>query len=233
MAFQTKQLYRGLNGAELKTIIPARVAEAMNQDNALNIARGFPLLRYEVTIKLIPYRSAGQDRDGKPVDLPDTAIVYQVEGEQFIPVDTAALELEEISPLYGRDADPQDLRRLAQQGTVESMRTNTGELVDVRTKPGTTELVAAPLVRIPDAPPVPPPPPLTQPEVTAAQQTSAGEDPDKTYEIEEGRWAKAHQDAGIERAVKNAVDDPSAALNSAPGRVSIVTSEGVRRGRGR
>jgi len=128
------------------------------------------------------------------------------------------------------------LRRLAQQGTVESMRTNTGELVDVRTKPGTNEPAAAPLVRIPDAPPIPPPPPLTQPEVTAAQQVStasAGEDPDKTYEIEESRWASSHQDAGIERAVKNAVDDPAAALNSAPGRVSIITPEGVRRGRGR
>ena len=79
--FQTKRIYRGLNGGELKQILPQRVAEAMSTDNAVNVTRGFPLLKYEVKITLAPYRAAGTTREGLPVDLPDTAIVYEVEGE--------------------------------------------------------------------------------------------------------------------------------------------------------
>jgi hypothetical protein len=233
MAFQTKRIYRPVNGQELKDIIPARVREAMLLDNTVNITRGFPLLKYEVKITLTPYRSAGMTREGIPVDLPDTSIVYEVAGEYFTPFEPAAVELVEESPLYGREADPQGLRTLAGLGTIESVRTSTGELVDVRTKPGSKEPdVPPPLVTIPDAPPVPPPPPLLQSEVTTAQQVAPNEDPDTTYKIEESRWAGSHEDPAIARAVKAALDDPSAALKSAPGRVSIVGEGGTRR-RGR
>ena len=230
--FQTKRIYRGLNGGELKQILPQRVAEAMSTDNAVNVTRGFPLLKYEVKITLTPYRAAGTTREGLPVDLPDTAIVYEVEGEYFVPVEFAALELVEESPLYGREADPQELRQLAGLGTIESMRTNTGELVDVYTKPGGKDpLVEPPLVRIPDEPPPVPLAPLVQTEVTAAQQVAPNEDPDATYKIEEQRWAGSHEDPSISRAVKAALDDPAAAMRSAPGRVSIVGQN--RPGRGR
>ena len=88
--FQTKRIYRPVNGQELKDIIPARVREAMMLDNTLNVARGFPLLKYEVKVTLTPYRSAGMTREGVPVDLPDTAIVYEVDGQFFTPFEPAA-----------------------------------------------------------------------------------------------------------------------------------------------
>ena len=230
MAFQTKRIYRPISGGELKDIVPARVREAMLLDNTVNIARGFPLLRYEVRITLTPYRSAGMTCEGVPVDLPNTAIVYEVEGQYFTPFEPAALELVEESPLYGREDDPQELRALAGLGTIESIRTNTGELVDVRTKPGSKEPeVPPPLVTIPDAPPEPLPPPLIQSEVTAAQQVAPNEDPETTYKVEEQRWAGSHEDPAIGKAVKAALDDPAAALRSAPGRVSIVGEGGTRR----
>jgi hypothetical protein len=230
--FQTKRIYRPVNGQELKDIIPARVKEAMLLDNTVNIARGFPLLKYEVKITLTPYRSAGMTREGVPVDLPDTAIVYEVDGQFFTPFEPAAVELVETSPLYGREEDPQALRTLAGLGTIESIRTNVGELVDVRTKPGSKEPdVPPPLVKIPDEPPVPPEPPLMQTEVTTAQQVAPNEDPDTTYKVEEQRWAGSHEDPAIGKAVKAALDDPSAALKSAPGRVSIVGEGGTRRRR--
>ena len=223
MAFQTKRIYRPVNGQELKDIIPARVRECMMLDNTVNITRGFPLLKYKITVELIPYHSAGLSREGVPVDLPDTAIVYEVDGQYFTPFEPAALELVEESPLYGREDDPQNLRSLAGLGTIESIRTSTGELVDVRTKPGSKEPdVPPPLVTIPDAPPVPPPPPLMQSEVTVAQQVAPNEDPDTTYKIEESRWAGSHEDPAIGKAVKAALDDPEAAMKAAAGRVSIV-----------
>lgn len=220
MAFTAKRIYRGLNGAELKEILPQRVREAMSLDNTVNVARGFPLLRYTVRIELIPYRSAGQDRAGLEQLAPDKSIVYECDGEYFVPVETEALALEEESPIYGKEADPQELRTLAGLGTVESIRTNTGELVDVRTKPG--EKPNAPAVRIPDeAAPLPAP----------AAPFDPNEDAKKTYEIEEQRWRASHPDDGIEKAIRDASFDPAGALKSAPGRVSIVGSGGIYRGR--
>jgi hypothetical protein len=233
MAFQTKRIYRALNGGELKQIMLQRLTEAMSLDNTVNIVRGFPLLKYEVRVALTPYRSAGVDRSGAPIDVPDGAVVYEVNGEYFTPVEAAALELVEESPLYGREADPQELRTLAGMGTIETVRTNTGELVDVRTKPGSLEpAVEPPKVTIPDTPPPPPVPPLTQQEVTKALETTGAEDADTTYKIEEQRWAGSHTDPALERAIKSAVDDPQGAMRAAPGRVSIVGGEkGPRHGR--
>jgi len=240
MNFQVKRVYRPLSGGEFKGdpekldgILPRRLAYVMSLDNAVNMARGFPLIKYKITVELIPYRSAGMSRDGLPVDLPDTAIVYEVDGVYFVPVEFAALELVEESPLYGREADPQELRTLAGMGTIETVRTNTGELVDVRTKPGSLEpAVEPPKVTIPDTPPPPPVPPLTQQEVTKALETTGAEDADTTYKIEEQRWAGSHTDPALERAIKSAVDDPQGAMRAAPGRVSIVGGEkGPRHGR--
>jgi hypothetical protein len=204
VAFESKKVYRALNGNEVKTIMSQRVLAAMLEDNAVNMARSFPLLRYEISIKLTPYQAAGS---GEPK--PEKDITYEVDGAVFIPVLEQAVELVENSPLYGREADPQALRELAQQGTVETTRTNTGELVDVRSKPGSkTEPAVEP-------PPVVIKEPQSWPD---GQQPGAGESADETLKIEEARWAQRKPDEAVEKAVETR--DPS----YAPGRVSTIRS---------
>ena len=58
MPFESRKVYRALNGEEIKTIMSQRVLAAMQMDNALNIARAFPLIRYEITVRLTPYQLA-------------------------------------------------------------------------------------------------------------------------------------------------------------------------------
>ena len=181
MAFESRKVYRALNGAEIKTIISQRVLAAMMEDNALNMARSFPLLQYEVTVKLTPYHQAGPN-DVKP----DPDITYQVDGAVFSPVEAEpSVVLVEKSPIYGKEADPQELRKLAEQGTVETTRTNTGELVDVRSKPGSK---TEPAVE-------PPPVQIVEPQSWADGKAPAAgsllETAEETAEIEAARWRGA------------------------------------------
>ena len=207
MPFESRKVYRALNGEEIKTIMSQRVLAAMQMDNALNIARAFPLIRYEITVRLTPYQLAGKDAK------PDVDVVYEVDGSVYVPSNAEpTVELVESSPLYGVEADPQELRRLAEQGTVETARTSTGELVDVRTKPGTKEPPVMPESVTPAAEPPPP----------------ADEDPAQTYAAEEQRW-KSRKDPEVERATSMALRnfEESGEIKHpgiAAGRVSIIKS---------
>jgi hypothetical protein len=216
MAFETKRIYRAANGHELKTIMSQRVLAAMQEDNALNMARAFPLLRYEVRVKLTPYHQAG------PNDVhADADINYEIDGCVYIPSNTEpALELVETSPIYGKEADPQELRKLAEQGTVETAYTNTGEKVDVRTRPGTAE------------PPEMPPAVITQPQSWPAEKPEppppVDERPEDTLAAEEARW-RNRRDPEVERATSIAVRNFEEAgeiklPKEAAGRVSIIRS---------
>jgi hypothetical protein len=199
MAFEQRKVYRALNGHELKKIVAQRVEAALGEDNALNMARAFPLLRYEISVKLTPYHAAGA---GEPK--PDPDICYSIDGAVLVPVMEQAVELVEASPLYGREADPQALRTLAEQGTVETMRTNTGELVDVRSKPGSR---TEPAVDTPAADGKAP-----------GDAGSPGETKEETEAIEAQRWQQKKPDNAVEKAIETR--DPS----YAPGRVSVIKS---------
>ena len=205
MAFETR-IYRPVNAAEWKQIMVARIQAALDADSTLNIMRSFPLFSYRISIALTPYRNQGTDQQGKTLPpLPGNAIAYECEGEVFIPVFESAVELVEESPVYGHDADPQQLRTAAAMPTVETARSSIGEIVDVRVPPPvkkTVELEPAEPFE-PTAPPVP-----IAPEEKA----------DDTIRVEEGRWSAAHSDAKSEAAVEHR--DPSLA----PGRVSVIKS---------
>ena len=212
--FETKKIYRAIDGSEIKKIMSQRILEAMSQDNTLNIARAFPLLKYQISVKLTPYHTAGA---GEPKSDPD--ICYEVDGLTYCPVLDQAVELVETSPLYGRDADPQELRKLAEQGTVETMRTNTGELVDVRTKPGQ---------RVPAV--EPPPSVITEPQSWPDPQAPGSaavitESPEETFKEEEKRW-KTIRDKETDAAVGLALQQIATGTVEPPAneRVSIIKS---------
>jgi hypothetical protein len=233
MAFEQRPVYRPLSGQDLKDIIPARVREAMGLDSTINIARSFPLVRYEVKITITPFEARGTM---DPKELP-AAGEYVVDQMIYSPVMDQAVELVEKSPIYGREADPQELRQLAGQGTVQSARTNTGEVVDVRTKPGSRELAQdLPPVRIvePQSPPAEPPAAKANANPHArydmAEPPSAEESAEETAKIEEQRWAAKKPD-------RAAAEAQSAIINNfgqtgevqhpggpAAGRVSVIRS---------
>jgi hypothetical protein len=209
MAFETKKVYRALNAHEMKTIISQRVLAAMMEDNALNMARAFPLIQYNVSVELTPYHQAGPN-DVKP----DPNIRYEVDGAVYIPSNTEpAVELVETSPIYGKEADPQDLRKLAEQGTVETARTQTGEMVDVRTRPGTQEPPEMPHVVIP-----PPDPPA---------KGRPDERPEETAAAEQQRWTQVKDpevDKATSQIIRNFEEGDVKHPGLAAGRVSVIKS---------
>lgn len=205
MSFETKKVYRAVDGNEIKKIMSQRVLACMMEDNALNMARAFPLIRYQVSVKLTPYHAAGA---GEPK--PDPDITYEIDGAVYCPVMEQAVELVENSPLYGREADPQDLRRLAEQGTVETMRTPTGELVDVRTKPGSrTEPAVEPPAVV-----------IAEPQAWADGKAPGAviESTEETERAEAQRWQQSKTDEAVDLATEKR--DPTIA----PGRVSVIKS---------
>ena len=129
MGFEVKRPYRALNGAELKDIMVAKLKQAMDLDATLNLMRSFPLVQYEVTVKLRPFINVGTTAASVK---PGPEQVYQIDGQEFMVVEPEALELVDLSPIYGVNGDPQELRREIGAGTVETRKTDPGELVDVR-----------------------------------------------------------------------------------------------------
>ena len=218
MAFETRRIYRPVNGLEWKAIMVERIKAALDADSTLNIMRSFPLFGYKISIALTPYRAQGTNQQGATLPpLPGAPIAYEVDGEVFVPVLESAVELVENSPVYGHDADPQALRALAAQPTIEKGRSDIGEVVDIR---------------------VPPPKPKVELEPAAAFEPTAPRVPvnpeekvDDTIRVEEGRWGSAHQDAKAEAAIERR--DPSLAA----GRVSVIRSAaeggGADHGRGK
>jgi hypothetical protein len=140
---------------------------------------------------------------GDQAPVPDGVIAYQVDSEVFTPYEPAAVELVEQSPLYGTEADPQDLRRECGLGTIETVRTLTGELVDKRMRPTAPAVVVEP--ELPDLKPIGPAP-------------ASDETVEQTVAIEAQRWNQIHQPGDIEKAI--AARDPALA----PGRVSVIKS---------
>jgi hypothetical protein len=225
MPFDVRKPYRALNGAELKEVIVARLKTAMDLDATVNLTRSFPLVRYRVTVELTPFIRTGI---GAADVKPEHQSVYEVEGEAFLPVQEEAIELVEESPIYGVDGDPQQLRKLAGMGTVETRKTDTGETVDVRIRdrgpqPELARVSSRPMVQ----------PEATQPAREFESGTLAAPSMDERLD-----WApadpnnpggKLQQQPGYkvaEKAISKAVQEGEIPPNAA-GRVSIVGSGGV------
>jgi hypothetical protein len=205
MSFEVKRIYRPVNGLEWKAIMVERIKAALDADSTLNIMRSFPMFAYKISIALTPYRPQGTNQQGATLPpLPGAPIAYEVDGEVFVPVLESAVELVEQSPVYGHDADPQQLRILAAQPTIEKGRSDIGEVVDIRVPPPKPKVELEPADPFePTAPPVP---------------IAPEEKLDETIRVEENRWGAAHQDPKAEAAIERR--DPSLAA----GRVSVIKS---------
>jgi hypothetical protein len=240
MSFVEKKIYRAVNGADLKVgllerarvaadLMVAKMKKEMEADNTVNIVRAFPLFRFEITAKIIPYASQGRDRQNVAQYAADRDIVYEADGEFFVPTD--AFVFEEESPIYGKDEDPQKFRDLVNQPRIQSARTDAGEIVDVR---GNTETV-------PQAPRLPQPEPIAEatpkqelaPVTVEAPSIAPGETEEETYQREEKNWtAPPRRDYAVDKAIKAAIniEDPQEAAAEAsqlaPGRVSVVGRQG-------
>jgi hypothetical protein len=205
MSFEVKKVYRPENAHEWKGAMVSRVGAALDEDSTLTLMRSFPIFDYKISITLTPYAPQGTDQQGKPLPpKPGVPTVYEVDGIIFVPVLESAVELVEQSPVYGHDADPQELRTLAAQPTIEKGRSDIGEVVDIRVPPPKPKVELEPADPFePTAPPVP---------------IAPEEKLDETIRVEENRWGAAHQDPKAEAAIERR--DPSLAA----GRVSVIKS---------
>ncbi len=126
MANQRSQAIHPLNGEELRNGIYLRVKQGVEQAMLLRAMQSFPLVRYRVTIEVIPYRSQG---NAEP--LQDAAKMQKVvvEGHEFIEVTEEGAELVHDSQIIGWDKDPQVERAEVGLGRVETRRVE-GQYVD-------------------------------------------------------------------------------------------------------
>ena len=202
MSFEVRKVYRPVTAQEWREIMVARVKAALDADGTLTIMRSFPMFNYKISIGLTPFRPQGIDQSGKTIPpLPGTEIVYECDGQVFVPVFESQVELVEQSPVYGHDADPQSLRTLAAQPTIEKGRSEIGEVIDIKIPPPKPKEPEETFV--PTAPPVPIVP---------------GEKEDETIKVEESRWSDSRTDSKAEQAIAERNPD------LAPGRVSVIQS---------
>jgi hypothetical protein len=116
-----------LNGDELRALIEQRVKQGILQAMNLRGMYSFPLVRYKITIEVLPFRSQGRDEP-----LPDDKNAQRcvIEGQEFIQVVEDSVELIHDSPILGWDKDPQEERAETGLGKVETRKVE-GQYVDV------------------------------------------------------------------------------------------------------
>jgi hypothetical protein len=122
------QGHHSLNGEELREAIFSRVKQGVLQAMTLRSMHAFPLVRYRVTIEVIPYSSQGS-RD--PVVDDKNVQKCVVEGREFLEVVEDAVELVHDSTIIGWDKDPQQERSDLGLGRLETKRVE-GQYIDAR-----------------------------------------------------------------------------------------------------
>jgi len=130
MPDRRQEAHHSLNGDELRTIIEDRVHQGILQAMNLRAMYAYPLVRYSVTIQVIPYESQGP---GDPVRNDKFLERCVVEGREFVEVREEAVELEHDSPIIGWEKDPQVEREETGLGRMETHRVE-GQYVDTRVK---------------------------------------------------------------------------------------------------
>lgn len=118
--------HHSLNGDEMRAIIEQRVKQGVMQSMNLRAMYSYPLVRYKVTIEVIPYRPQGA---GEPIQDDKTAQRCIVEGQEFVQVLEDAVELVHDSPVIGYESDPQKEREDVGLGRVETRRIE-GQFID-------------------------------------------------------------------------------------------------------
>lgn len=200
-----KSGYHPLDGNEVGVILKNRFDQAIMQALDLRAFRVYPLLKYRITVELIPYQEAGQHADGSLIVEPDKAEIATFDGHEYIMVEQDAVVLSEDSKIIGLETDPQDLRMGAGMGKLVTKKVD-GHVVD--------DYVGA--NAIPQAP-APEPPPLITTESNPAKTPSE--------EQEERDWQPENLKGD---------DDFNAAIaegRDLPGRVTVGGADARKKGK--
>ena len=127
MANNTRsQTHHSLNGDELRAIIESRVKQGVLQSMNLRAMYSFPLVKYRVTIEVIPYRPQGAS---EPIEDTKSIQKMTVDGVEYVAVIEDAVELVHDSPIIGFEKDPQVERDEVGLGRVETRRIE-GQFID-------------------------------------------------------------------------------------------------------
>lgn len=210
-----KNTYHALTGDEMRTVLLQKTRAGIDQAMDLRVFRSYPLVKYRITLELIPYRDQGE---GAPV--PDTAQRCTINGEQFIDVIEDAVILEDASKIIGFEVDPQTIREECGMGRVETVRTGEGHF-DIRQAPRTPEADRRPTVPEPRTPIQKPKalePEIQEPELPAMSD----EDIARKTQEDVAAWSSVSPDTEFRRGIAD--EEP------VPGRVTVVGKTG-RRGR--
>lgn len=158
--------YHSLSGDEIRTIILQRTRQGIDQALDLRVLRSYPLVRYKVTIELIPYQPMGE---GHPpaADQGQRAVI---EGREFVEYLPDAVELVHDSGIIGEEKDPQIERQESGLGRMETKPIE-GRFTDVH-------VGAKVKIEEPEKPPLggrrPIAPPLREPKADVAAGITAG-----------------------------------------------------------
>lgn len=127
MANTRQNAHHSLDGDELRAIIESRVKQGILQAMNLRAMYAFPVVKYRVTIEVIPFTPQGSSEP-----IPDGKSIQRcvIEGQEFVEVREEAVELVHDSPIIGWESDPQKERDDTGLGRVETKRVE-GQYVDV------------------------------------------------------------------------------------------------------
>ncbi len=232
MANQRIGAHHSLDGDELRTIIESRVKQGILQSMSLRAMWAFPIVRYKVTIEVIPF-----EHQGNSEPTVDTKNIQRcvVEGQEFVAVLEDAVELIHDSPVIGWEIDPQKEREDAGLGRLETRRvegqfidTHVGKRIQIE-EPELPPPSGRRVGQVPIAPPLKP----TAPKGSAGQAAkipvmkgatvsvdavnSTGvpeQEAERIARVEAETWAQPQMDSEIQRAIAN--EEPL------PGRVTKI-----------
>jgi hypothetical protein len=213
--------HHSLNGDELRTIIEQRVKQGILQGMNLRAMYAYPLVRYKVTIEVVPYRPQGSQPPVEDLGKVERCIV---DGQEYVAVVEDAVELVHDSPVIGWEKDPQQEREDSGLGRMETRRiegqfidTHVGKRIDI-------EEPELPPVRGRMAQPSPAPKPPAGSGGVAAQAKVLGgpgaavgsvnvtevskEEAAKISRQEAEDWAQPQMDHEIQRAIANEEELP-------------------------
>ncbi len=213
--------HHALDGDELRTIIEHRVKQGILQSLNLRAMYSFPLVRYKVTIEVIPYESQGV---GEPIKDAKNWQQLVVEGQEFVAVLEDAVELIHDSPVIGWEIDPQKEREDAGLGRLETRRvegqfidTHVGKRIQIE-EPELPPPSGRRVGQVPIAPPLKPTAPKGSGGQAAKQSVMKGatvpaepvndigvpeQEAERIARVEAETWAQPQMDSEIQRAIAN------------------------------
>lgn len=218
MANTRNSAHHSLNGDELRTIIEQKVKMGITQSMSLRAMWAFPIVRYKVTIEVIPYKPQGT---GEPIVDDKNIQKMTVDGVEHVAVLEDAVELVHDSPVVGWEVDPQKEREDSGLGRVETRRVE-GQFID--THVGKRIEIEEPELPPPSGRRVGQPiaPPLSPPKGSAGQAAKQSimkgpafpaepvnvtgvpeQEADRIAKLEAETWSAPKPDDAIQQAIAN------------------------------